>query len=452
MGNNSSKEQRIPKKINYKKVVDLNEIKRYLSIGNFLPNEFFDNNEVNYVLYRKYLTHSDLVNIGKADCVLDGYEKKYILYYDDVVDLEKCTFNLPIAHQSNISLPEDFYKEIEEEKLDTIGRWRNITSSYTCLIPKTIKSEFSIEIIEKIAEMQGKNFYKTSDRNYTKLENNTNDYDEYFMSIDKLSIAAHGIGVKSDKGFYGLRSLMFKGDVLNLLINKKDKKLYIIPERNEIFYFIIKKEKFSYSDLPIYRKYSKDDKKKIIEYFFSLEELKKRESILPIEEVNQLEEIYISELNRRISEYEIRGEFPKYRWYQKQWKESIIKSIALQLKEDNILRCAISGYTTRNRKLEYLFVASHIKSYSDCVADQKWEEAYDPNNGLLLISNVDKLFDQHDICIKQDGKIIKSTICKSLTNNYDILPKKEIGIFYLSDPRKYYLAYHEKKYKKKHKI
>lgn len=89
-----------------------------------------------------------------------------------------------------------------------------------------------------------------------------------------------------------------------------------------------------------------------------------------------------------------------------------------------------------------MFIASHIKSYSDCAMDQKWEEAFDPNNGLILISNVDKLFDKHDISIDENGFILKSSACESLTANYNILPKDKIGEYYLTERRKKYLSYH----------
>lgn len=248
MENKVIKEVKIPRRINYKIIDNIEEIKRYLNIGNYIPNDVLTN-DVRFILFRKYLTHSDLVNIGKGNFYENGYQKRYILYYDNIKELEKYTTKLPIAKQSNITLPSEFYDVIMKESLEYIGRWRNIASKYTCLIPKSIKADFNLEDIDKISKKNGKNSYKNADRKFSELENYSIDYNDNFLMIDRVSIAAHGIGVKSDKALYGLRSLMFKGDVLNILVNLDDRILYIVPERNERYYFEVGKINKDYSNL-----------------------------------------------------------------------------------------------------------------------------------------------------------------------------------------------------------
>ena len=267
-----------------------------------------------------------------------------------------------------------------------------------------------------------------------------------------MSIAAHGIGVKSDKVFYCLRSLMFRGDVLNLLINKTSKTIYLVPERNEKFYYVTNEGEQNHSELPIYKKYSLEKKKELIDYFINLDDLNRLENTSQSNDSLEVIQNHLQELKRRINLYESKNNFPNYRWFQKQWKEAIIKSVALQLNSKNILRCAISGVTTDNRSLEYLFIASHIKSYASCVAEGKWDEAFDPNNGLILISNVDKLFDQHDITIKQNGDLHLSKVSKCLLGYKIILPKPKVSEFYMSNDRKKYLIFHEKNFRDKHHL
>lgn len=46
-------------------------------------------------------------------------------------------------------------------------------------------------------------------------------------------------------------------------------------------------------------------------------------------------------------------------------------------------------------------VASHIKPLSTCIKQQKMQEAYDKNNGLLLSPNLDAYFDKFDIIIEK---------------------------------------------------
>ncbi|MDR0865123.1 MAG: HNH endonuclease [Candidatus Symbiothrix sp.] len=65
--------------------------------------------------------------------------------------------------------------------------------------------------------------------------------------------------------------------------------------------------------------------------------------------------------------------------------------------------CSIHGYKNSD-----LLIASHIKPYSDCNINEK----YDLYNGLLLTPNYDKLFDKYYISFDEDGKIMFSVILK----------------------------------------
>lgn len=105
--------------------------------------------------------------------------------------------------------------------------------------------------------------------------------------------------------------------------------------------------------------------------------------------------------------------------------------------------CFVTGCDNEN-----FLIASHIKSWSDCIKDglktNHFRDAIDPHNGLLLIPNLDKAFDKHLISFDDDGKII---ISKTLKNNPNLM--NILGIHQdmklriaLNKEQKTFLAYH----------
>lgn len=88
-------------------------------------------------------------------------------------------------------------------------------------------------------------------------------------------------------------------------------------------------------------------------------------------------------------------------------------------------------------KLQYpVLIASHIKPFVDSNED----EAYDPNNGLLLSRTIDSLFDLKYISFSDEGEMLFSNRIaedvKEFWKNYRL----ENNV--LNDERKNYLAYH----------
>ena len=88
-------------------------------------------------------------------------------------------------------------------------------------------------------------------------------------------------------------------------------------------------------------------------------------------------------------------------------------------------------------RLSYpVLIASHIKPFIETNED----EAYDPNNGLLLSRTIDSLFDLKYISFTNDGKIIFSkrisSDVKSFWKDYYLEPQ------ILNSERKKYLEYH----------
>jgi len=81
-------------------------------------------------------------------------------------------------------------------------------------------------------------------------------------------------------------------------------------------------------------------------------------------------------------------------------------------------------------------VASHIKPWRKCSK----EEAYDPDNGLLLSQDLDEMFDKGYITFDEPGKIILSEKLKPRIK--DKLKDFQVNKLFLNKKRIEYLAYH----------
>lgn len=93
-------------------------------------------------------------------------------------------------------------------------------------------------------------------------------------------------------------------------------------------------------------------------------------------------------------------------------------------------------------KLAYpILIASHIKPF----IKSSEEEAYDPNNGLLLSQNLDGLFDKGYISFQDDGTIILSERLSSELKTS--LEKYTLDEIFIGNERKKYLSYHRSLFK-----
>ena len=101
-------------------------------------------------------------------------------------------------------------------------------------------------------------------------------------------------------------------------------------------------------------------------------------------------------------------------------------------------RCCLCGLSSPD-----LLIASHIKPWSHSEPAEK----LDPNNGLLLCPNHDKLFDGGYISFNEDGKIqISNHISEKDREILNISEGMKISI---NDKQAKYLAYHREKIYKK---
>ena len=106
-----------------------------------------------------------------------------------------------------------------------------------------------------------------------------------------------------------------------------------------------------------------------------------------------------------------------------------------QLKEESF-----SVYQIENCMVEKLpyptLVASHIKPFIKSTE----EEAYDPNNGILLSRNIDSLFDLGYITFNDAGKIIFSTHLKQEVK--DFIANYSLDNRFINSKRQEYLVFH----------
>lgn len=318
---------------------------------------------------------------------------------------------------------------------------------FSIYIPTDSLSFFDVSNFKKIIKKNGKKSdYKIKNeeliRKYEK---------EKTIKLDKLTISSHGIGIKENKIFDYLRSMAFKGDVINILINLQSKEIYIFFERNEMYFEILKIKK------PIWAEYKKEDKKLLVTKMF-LEEINKgKTDIYDIsDEIKKIIDEYEEDFKKTISKIQKRikknDEKISNRFYQKKWKETLIKLDAARFGIDGYAVCAISKIKGSIEKLGSFFVASHIKPFSKCVKEEDYESAFSPYNGFILCSNIDSLFDNFLISIDDDGKILKNDAVNSIEPKKVLNIPKKIDEIYLEEKRIEFLKFHKKEFDRVNRI
>lgn len=87
-----------------------------------------------------------------------------------------------------------------------------------------------------------------------------------------------------------------------------------------------------------------------------------------------------------------------------------------------------------DKKPHKVLIASHIKPYKFCMKEGKENEAYDPENGLLLNQEVDSYFDKFEVSFSNDGKML---VGKKVPNAIsDEFKKYRLDSDVLTDARK----------------
>ncbi len=368
------------------------------------------NQEDNYTLIYKNLTHSDVITVGKriGNQEIDKYYLCY-LTIDELKKINERSKQVESAKQSNITVPHDFYEAINmpiltrRKGIQATQHEHPIVNNYAkvFLVNDTIKY-FSINYTKNVFE---------------KLNKNANwNYDNYKVSLAtgnfteiQLSEAIHGLGTENDTEFHKLRRSMFKNDFIMFLIRTdryNNKYIYIMLEKNPKFFSILNETNEQWQ-----------------KYLERQNEITKNIAT---------SEKYANDIYQE-----------KTRTHQNKWRNMLAQEMMNYTNIDNEVFCPFTLVEADYYDLGTLFRASHIKAFKDCNS----QEAYDINNGLLLLANADALFDKYLITVDKDKKLEISFLLK---DNFKLINKlllnQPIFDMILNNQRMEYMKAHRKKF------
>lgn len=399
-------------------VDDVIKIKDYLSDKSESIIKYIDDNiENDFRLIVKHITHSDLTNSGKRNGMDEGLDRNYLYYLttEEMINIEQ-TREKPFesAKQSNIFVPSEFYSFLEMPELErrvgaqTTQHEHPIVNNYAdvMLVNDTLKY-FDIEYTKKVLDKLGKNVTWNFDE--LKIDLSSDD----FTPI-QLTHAIHGVGTSSDIEFHKLRKSIFKSDSLMILlskdINNKKNSVFIMLEKNPKFFTIIGEGNQSFE------KYLENNNKQAIFDLLKKESLSSTES-------------------------------DKTRKYQNKWRNMLAEEMMSYTTSDDEVFCPLTYISAHFSNVGTLFRASHIKGYKECNMD----EAFDINNGILMVANADALFDKHLITIDDDGKIIYSYLIENEGPKFkhELMLSEKVFYSILNEKRREYLKRHREVFQEK---
>lgn len=350
-----------------------NDIINYLEDkSNTMFNYVSSNNNSNYTLIRKFITHSDLPTFWKRTDKTQELDRNLLYYLNssemsDIESRENKKFE--VAKQSNISVPSIFFEKLWITQLER-RLWHQeeqhnhilINDSASVFLVNDTLEYFSFEYTLKVFEKLSKN------TNWKKSEFWL-DFNWDFTEIE-LRHAIHWIWTSDDEVFHKLRRNIFKNDSLILLIEECSnwkKNLFILLDKNPKFFSIIN-------------------------------------------ETNKAYERYLLK-EKQISEkvtYEL-VEDEKTRKFQNIWRGKLAQEMMNYTTEDEKIFCPFTLIEANFENAWTLYRASHIKPFSEC----NTTEAFDIDNWLLLVANADALFDKYLITISKDKELIFSFLIKN---------------------------------------
>ena len=362
-----------------------------------------------FVLLYKYINHSDLATFGKATKP-NMLEKNY-LYYLTVKEMQQIQDEtetaFQTAHQSCISLSEEFYKQTGLPNPRTVDTYPLNNYSSVYLVNENMEyftSEYTQKVLKKLGKLESVNW------NFEELDINLSK-DDWKTPI-QISCAVHGLGTGSDTEFHKLRHHIFKSDTFVILYehNKKTNNIFILLEKNPAFYSVLGLVNKS--------------------YFNYMETMRKR----VVGNVQQK--------GNAVAQTVLEQEDEVTRQQQSKWRYMLAKEMMGYTQVDGQVFCPFTYITADFNELGPLFVASHIKGFAD--PNTTNEEKYDLYNGLLLCANADALFDKHLISVDQDKNLVFSfTIDKDPMLKQRLYLMQPIFQAVLNDKRMEYLKYHK---------
>ena len=374
-----------------------------------------------FILFYKHLTHSDLATFGKA--TRPNSHDKNLLYYiktSEMLEIERKTKKpFQTAHQSCIGLKMDLYDLVgipQPREVDPylINEYMNVYLVNSNM--EYFSSKYTKQIFEKLEKQ-----VPTNSRSWNFDELDVKLSDDKFTPIN-LHVAVHGLGMERDIDFHKIRHHLFKGDTLVLLCELKQEisgdncadtdifsnknNMFVLFEKNPIFFSLVGEINLAYVQ------YQERTRRKLINQVTARTNL-------------------VDEINEEVTRQE-----------QAAWRNMLANEMMGYTQEARQIFCPLTYITVDFDKLGALFVASHIKGFSD--PNTTNEEKYDVNNGLIICANADALFDKHLIAINENKEIIFSFLLDDdIRLKSQLLLMQPIFKPILNEKRMKYLAYHK---------
>lgn len=399
----------------------LDDKNKILNFVGQISTEMFDyieqNIESRFVLFYKTLTHSDLATFGKATQV--GSHYKNLLYYistEDMLEFERNTGKpFQTAHQSCIGLKSSLYDMVglpqpRETKPYLINDYMDVFLVNSNM--RYFTSKYTIKVFSKLNKTISS---RSKSWNFDDLDVELTE--GQFTPIN-LHVAVHGLGMENDIDFHKIRHHLFKGDTLLLLfeLNPQNNKMYLIFEKNPIFFSLIGETNLAYA------RYQERTRRRLVNDAIA------RGNVFDIENMDE-------EVTRQ---------------QQAAWRNMLANEMMGYTQEPREIFCPLTYITANYDKLGSLFIASHIKAFKD--PNTTNEEKYDINNGLIICANADALFDKHLITINQNKQIVFSFLLDdNIKLKSQLLLMQPIFFPILNENRMRYLAYHEAVFNRKEK-
>lgn len=394
-------------------VDNTDKIREYLQYKSDSISDYLKRNQNDdFLLLVKSISHSDLTSSGKRTKPEQPFSKNYLYYLtsEEMEEMDKKDKRpFVTAHQSNIGVPKNLiYDFLGVKDPDESGDEHFLLNNYcdVYLVNDTLKYfdiEYSFKVFEKLNKIP----------NWNKEDFKINLVDD-FTPI-KLSIAAHGIGVSANTEFDKLRRSIFKSDTLIMLLCKSNEgkiKIFIMFEKNPSFFTLIGEGNKSWE------KYLEQNNKQ------ELFELLRQDKLSA-------------------------GDLEKTRSNQSKWRGLLAEEMMGYTTNENEIFCPLTYITVNFDNAGTLFRASHIKGFAECSVD----EAFDINNGIIMIANADALFDKHLITIDDDGNIIFSFLIeKNGKLKQELRLTEKVFKAILNEERKAYLSYHRDVFKAKEEL
>lgn len=227
---------------------DRTTIENFILYRSKTLHEYMTSQRMNtyYTMWHKSLTHSDLTTRGKRTNSNDGFERN-LLYYLSVSDMEELQEQFPdkkfeCAKQSNIGMPEEFYKDIGVPRIQRRRgqqtekhNWISLNDYMQVNLVNDSLEYFTLPYSERVMNKLGKEMPKRWKSSEIVLDKTAD-----FTEID-LHQAVHGLGVEADSVFHALRLTMFLNDAIIFVVehNESSPKLFVLLEKNTPFYSLM---------------------------------------------------------------------------------------------------------------------------------------------------------------------------------------------------------------------